>query len=336
MAIRHLREQRGNQNHADSANGLIRLPRPDVRMGTLLAIAFRVQGTTVGTTAAADDAVARLLSEIRVTLKTLFGNYVATISGRDAHLLSQYLYRNVPEGTRPSSASAFEDRFVLPLGLPSWIVAAGHRWGVALRALVDEVVVEYTWAAASEYGTGTSSITTGIIDAALVIDDADVSAPGGRLVLLPTVNRIAVESESVHGPIKLGKGSASRLFGLFFRQEDDSAVADRVDGLVTRIKVEHGSTVLVERLFRDFRHEGVSFCGLSLDDVTRASPLGLDGTALYVAAPELYVSQYPALVGQDVQVVLDALETVPNGVTNVTPASGDKCVVTLLGLARGE
>lgn len=305
-----------------TANNARFISRVPVEPGLIRGIAFEITGTTVTDSALNDDAPWTLIANLEVTLPLKKGNVVIPTTGRDLFLASRYLTGKVRQNQTAATAGVTFSSFLLPFGPEGWgIHSSAFRPGA-------EIMVTGTWAAASEYGASTTSITAGILRPYLYVDSSFGADPNRRC-LIPVTTPIAVESEARVPGIRLNKPEmAQELFAILYRQEDSSAAADRVDDLVTRIIASIGSVALHDAHFRELRQPGLEWSGIDPTQAAAALPLGLDGTAFYVAAPR-FVGM-PPINREDVHLIVDSVETVPPAGSNVTPASGDKLHATLI------
>lgn len=307
------------------------LGRPD---GVLKAIGVRMDGAATGATGNQDDSPERLLSDIEIDIPTTRGLYQIKAMPRDLLLFSWYAGLRA-ERTVPAGATAFDSYFTIPLYWPEELMEADHPWGIEPSAITDPIQARIVWAAPTEYGAGATTIASPVVEFDLQVAD-EPHAPN-RLALLYNKNRFRVESESVfpEASVRLPVGSG-HLFGLLMRQEDDSAAADRVDGLVTRLKGRHANGLnLFDAYFRTIRFMGVKWAKVDRAFALGATPEGLDGTALWIANETLRADRYPPGSGSAVYLEIDSAAAVPNGVTNVTPATGDALHVLAVGIAPG-
>jgi len=292
--------------------------------GLIRGIAFLLDGTGVGgtTTALQDDGPFTLISDIAITIPLKSGDVTSRLTGQDLYLLSRWLRGHVRESDTAASDTAFRAMAYLPLG--------GPRGGYHTAAMRPgaRIVITGTWGPSTAYVSGSSSITTGRLIPSL---DVDVGAlrSESRRGLVYQFTRFAIESSSRFTNERVNKPSrAQRLLGVLWRSSDVSADADRVDGLVTRYILQHTKIgILHDQFMRDLRDDGADLLKIPDRDIVAASPLGLDGTAYYVAASG---SGAPDLVSGDLVATLDAAEAVPPQTTDVTPASGDEVVATVV------
>jgi len=315
-----------NPRYAASSPFSAEIPVPD---GLIRGIGFFMQGTTVDTTALQDDVPERLIADVRITFPLRGGDVVMTWLQRDALLISQYLTASIAERTTPATAGAFDSYFYLPFGPAGWgFPKSAFRTG-------EDIRIEGTYAAVLEYGASTSAITAGIVRPELLVDYSMASV--GRALTFAR-SRIPVESAARDPQRRLSRpDGAFGLWGVYYRQEDTSAAADRPDGLVTRIDLIHGAgRKLHDTPFRQLRQKGLRDLGIPRNLAVAASPEGLDGTAMYVAAPTFADSDMPDLQRSQLAATVDSAEGVPFGTTDVTPAAGDALhVVTIGALALG-
>lgn len=307
------------------------LGRPD---GVLHGIGMRIEGAATGATGNQDDSPERLIADLEIDIPTTRGLYQIKAFPRDLLLFAWYAGLRA-ERTVPAGATTFDSYLTIPLGWPEALMEADHPWGIEPRAITDPIQARIVWAAATEYGAAATTIANPVVEFDLQVAD-EPHAPN-RLALLYNKNRFRVESESVfpEASVRLPTGSG-HLFGLLMRQEDDSVAADRVDGLVTRLKGRHANGLnLFDAYFRVLREHGRRWAKVDRDFSLAATPEGLDGTALWVANESLRAERYPPGSGSAVYVEIDSAATVPGGVTNVTPASGDAFHVLAIGVAPG-
>jgi hypothetical protein len=319
-AIRILEQTEVTPRHASGAGFVSRIPVP---AGLIRGMSFDLSGTTVTNSALNDDAPWTLVSVLRIVLPLKRGDVVLQSTGRDLFLLARYLNGNLRENQTSATAGVTFSSFFLPFG--------PRGWGIHSDALRPgaEIIVSGTWGPPSEYGAATTAITNGILRPSIYVE-AGAPAVEGRRALIPVTTRLALESESRIPRIRINKPElAEGLFAILFRAEDSSVVGDREDGLVTRLQVNHpGLGTIVDSFFRSLRGAGLEWAGISPAEVTAALPLGLDGTALFVAAPTF--DAFPDLMRSDIDVTYDAFETVQDGVTNVAPAAGDALHATVV------
>lgn len=285
--------------------------------GLIRAITLRIDGTTVTDSALNDDAPWTLISNLTVTIPLRRGDTAIQLTGRDFKLLSQYLTGKLRENQTATTAGVTFASAMLPLGPPGW---GFHSQDCRPNSKIS---ITGTWAAASEYGASTTAITNGRLIPSVQVEGGE--APDrNRRMLVPVRKGIPVESAERAPGITLNKPTlAEELAFLFYRQEDSSVAADRVDGLVTRIVAElSGYGTLHDDVFRELRGIGMEWAGIDPTQVTAALPNGLDGTALFPAAPTW--NKFPVIRGEDVTLTVDSVETVPPGGSDVTPAAGDR------------
>lgn len=307
------------------------LGRPEA---VLKGIGVRMEGAATGATGNQDDSPERLLSDIEIDIPTTRGLYQIKAAPRDLLLFSWYAGLRA-ERTVPAGATTFDSYLTIPLGWPCELMEADHPWGIEPAAITDPIQVRVVWAAATEYGAGATTVASPVVEFDLQVADEPPSP--NRLALLYNKNRFRVESASVfpESSVRLPVG-AGHLFGLLMRQEDDSAAADRVDGLVTRVKGRHANGLnLFDAYFRTLRFLGVQWSKIDRAFSLGATPEGLDGTAFWPANRSLRAARYPPGGGSAVYVEIDSAATVPGGVTDVTPAAGDAFHVLAIGVAPG-
>lgn len=318
-------------NHADNSDFSAELPIPD---GVVKEVTIDLRGTTVGTTAVNADSPARLVSRLRIEFPRVGEkSYVIDAPLRDLQLIAELLNARAGVKNQPTSAAATTLTFRLPLHVPGR--PAGHEWGIDTRELAGQILVSGTWAAASGYGAGTTSITSGTLRVSLGVADED---PAPRFALLPVTTRIGVDSAAKFKRL-LAKGQMDGAFALHLRTDDSSAAetADRVDGLFSKLKLEHSIDGEVwSGFFMVAKEQMAAFYNLPNSELTAASPNGYAGVAQAILNPDLYPGSYPDLVGADLQAEIDAETAVPTGVTSVTPATGDAVFATLIGVQAND
>ena len=321
MVTRLLEGIEVNPRYADASGFIARLPVPS---GLVRGIAFDFEGTPVGTvTDNNDDAPWPLISALSITLPLKRGDVVMQSTGRDLYLLSRYLIGHRREDAVAASNALTHSMFQLLFGPDGWGIHS-----LALRTGA-EIVIQGTWAAATQYGAGCTGITAGILRPHLILEAGAPTNPGRR-ALIPTTTPLLVESAARVPIARINKPEmAEGLFGILYRQEDTSIAADRVDGLVTRVAAKHPQLgELHNNFFRHLRGYGVEWAGIDPAEVVAATPRGLDGTAFYVAAPTF--KRFPGIARHDISIMHDSAETVPGGTSDVTPAAGDRLHCTLV------
>lgn len=308
----------------------LQLARPD---GSLIGIQFVAEGSVTGGSLAAadDDAVFKLISFVEIEIPTVVGNVVVRATGRDLMLLARYQH-SIFENTIPTSAAAFNDGFILWLGWPEDYIQGDHPWGLSRDAIIGPINVRITYAASTEYNANCTGVTSGYVYLSYVMDTERRS---GRIALIPNSNSYAVESEQAFTakPVNFAPGCVGAL-GVLLRQEDTSAAADRVDGLVTQARIVHSSGVILweENLFVG-RMLGLQWAKVDRTFATAATPQGLDGSVLAIFNRRLMRDSYwPIGQAASISLEFDSAATVRNGQTNVTPASGDKLHALALGI----
>lgn len=308
------------------------LGQPD---GVLTGIGIRIEGAATGATGNQDDSPERLVEHVEIDIPTKRGTYQIRGALRDFLILSWYAGLRA-ERTIPAGATDFDSYLTIPLGWPPELMEADHPWGIEASYIVDAIQARIVWAAATEYGAAATTVANPVVEFDLQVEDEPHA--DNRLCILYNRNRFPVESATVfpERAVRL-PGGTTHLFGLLMRQEDTSATADRVDGLVTRYRARHANgRTLFDAYFRTHRAQGAAWCKVDRDFAVTASPEGLDGTVFWPANRSLRAQRYPAGGGASVYIEIDSNAPVPNGVTDVTPAAGDAFHVLAMGLAPGS
>lgn len=314
--------------YAASRDFALRIP---MKRGVHKGIVIDFRGTTVGSTAANQDGPDNMVDRLRIEYpRKGGGSYVLEGALRDFRILAEMLNGRAPLRNNSAAAAAQYNVIHLPFYVPG--KDQYHLWGIDSDEIGDFILISGTYGALLNYGADTSALTAGQLRFMPIVAQHE---PQGRprAALLPVGTQIPVVAASRVEDV-LANGHLDALFGVLFRTHDNSATAaTRVDGLISRIELDHSvDGTLLRATFVAIKERGAAFFRVPNAEHTAASPAGHAGTALAVLNGQCAIGGYPSLRGEKVDVVLDAQTTVPVGVTNVVPAASDAVFCTTIGV----
>ncbi len=310
----------------------LRIPH---RRGILKGLDFDWRGTTVGSSAVNMDSPERLIDNLEVTFaKKGGGEYRMAGAFRDFRLLAEMLNGAAPSRGASGAAAAQFSTVHLPLYFRQWVDK--FDVGIDTDELEEMFEVKGRYAAALEYGADTTDFTAGALHCTPVVDQDE---PHGvkRVAMLMQQRFVPLVSAAKVSDF-IAKKDFHALAAILFRTRDFSATAsDRVDGLFSRLEINHSEDgKLVDEFFVNTQQAGRLIYGGALAEVNAAAPAGHAGTCLWFPNPDGYLGKFPGLAGATVEVTFNASIAVPTGVTSVTPAASDGVMVSTVGLVFNQ
>lgn len=312
-----------------TANGTFSAELP-VTHGVIKGYGFKIRFTTVGSTAVFQDAPERVVSHVRVSFPRIgLRAYESEGPLRYLRLVGEYLNHYAPR--RNATGAATDQYSTVRVPFEPAHVQSEHLFGIDARELSGPVKIEGRYGALADYGTGTTALNGFELIPMLLIDDEAVAAP--RAVLLPVHTRIPFNQNTKQSNIRLERANLDGLFAVLLFTEDSSVpAADRINGLVTDVKLSHLGVSIAEGEFFSLQEEGFRYFNIDPDQRDAAVPAGLAGTCALIANRELAVASYPDLMSADLVLMLDPVRAPAIPVTNVDPAAGDQVHAMVLGI----
>lgn len=299
----------------------------NVPVGVIKDLALYVHGTHVtAITTACTDPEWNLITSLRVYIpRKTRPAIIWDLPARDLKWITAYW-----AGTTPANVVTAADGGVhyglikIPFYPPDVLCSDDGAWGINSDELAGPIHLEGQFGPAANIGVG-ATVVASTVRVSVGIDQTPRRA---SLALCGSTHFIAHESAQRSGKTLLAAGNAEFLYGLYLRQHDNSATAaQRVDGLVTRFIAEHSTAgTLFDQLFIVLKKE----TGLLFKLAAAESPAGV---CIFPADSKALLDTLPPMVGgRSVSLLMDSAETVPDEVTDVTPAAGDGVYVGFLGV----
>ncbi len=316
----------GNLDPAFTADSPTRseISPPD---GILKRLDFYFTGTHTTDMSAQEDGESNIFTSFRVTLpRKRLPNVIFDLLPRDAKWLTAILEGSLAEHLNPTGTGlAHQGRFSLFLAPPRRLTGRlDQDYGLDTRELSGPIIVEAQYGGVASIGAASTAIVNAT-RISLCVEDRTATAPA--FILSYNQNRVDHISDARLGPTTLGTSNQERLAGIFLRQHDDTGTAtERVDGLITRFTFRHRGLDIQNELYMALKQRTIQEFNMDRTDYP-------NGIALPMFAPNWNPAEMLDLEGGNtMKVIHDSIEAAPDGVTNITPASGDAIYNIMLGI----
>ena len=294
--------------------------------GILKRIDVYFTGTHVTAATAQEDGESNIFSALRVEIpRRRMPNVIFDILPRDAKWLTAILEGSLSEHLNPTAdGGAHQGRFSLFLAPPRRLTPFFNDYGLDTNELSGPIQISVLYNSVTSIGGSATAITNATRISTCVEDRAGV-APS--FILSANQNRVDHISDARLGPTTLGTSNLERLAGMFLRQHDDSGTAtERVDGLITRFIIRHRGLDIQNELFMALKQRTAQLFGFDRADYP-------DGIALPLFAETWDPSDMLDLEGGNtLKIIHDSIEALPDGVTDIPPATSDAFYAIMLGM----
>jgi len=239
------------------------------------------------------------------------------------HLASQYAGHILPTANPTGTGTNHFGAFYIPFAPPKRITNNYDDWGIPASEINGKIRIRGNYGGVASIGTG-STVITHRTSISQIVESPNQLPP--RACLMGIQNRIAIESDTRHGPLVIQPGAAEALFQLFLRQHDDSATAaQRVDGLVTRYIFKMNQVDLIDELHTMLQKKHNT--DFSLD--AAAIQAGISG---HLFSKRGIFGELPQIDGGTaLSLTVDTSEEIPVEFANVTPTTADAVYANIVG-----
>jgi len=294
--------------------------------GILKRLDFYFTGDHTTDMSAQEDGESNIFSSFRVTVpRKRLPNIVHDILPRDSKWLTAILEGSLSEHLNPTGTTLdHQGRFSIFYAPPRRLTPLYRDYGIDTRDLSGPIIIEALYNGVASIGASSTAITNETRISACVEERTSI-APS--FVLAYQQNRLDHTSDARLGPETLGTANLERLAAIFLRQHDDSGTTtERVDGLITRFIARFQGTDIHDELFQALKQRTAQFFQFDRADYP-------DGIGIQLFAEDWNPAEMlPLKTGNDIKLIHDSVEALPDTVTNITPASGDAIYAITMGV----
>ena len=243
---------------------------------------------------------------------------------RDHKFITAIMNGSLAEHLNPlADAAAHKGFFSIFYAPPRDRCERYDDWGLDTADLAGPIQIEALYGAVTSIGTGSTAITNRT-RISPVVEDRRPTAPA---FILSAQQHIIDFVNDQRRQTTLSTANLERLAAIYLRQHDFSAqAAQRVDGLITRFQLDHRGVRRHDDLHDGMKQRTAQFAGHDRADYP-------DGISMMLLADGFKAEEMLDLSGGDSLVLTsDSVETVPDPITDVTPAASDAVFAVSLGM----